>query len=65
MVLGIDVSTPIAVGDKLFVERDGCWHVTEISSIEQEGKRYQSVTSGKTGVGISHKLPNGKLFVKR
>ena len=65
MVLGIDVSTPIAVGDKLFVERDGCWHVTEITSIEQEGKRCQSVTSGKTGVGISHKLPNGKLFVKR
>ena len=64
MVLGIDVSTQIAVGDKLFVERDGCWHVTEITSIEQDGKRCQSVTSGKTGVGISQKLPKGEIFVR-
>lgn len=64
MVLGIDVNTPIGVGDDIFVENHNGWYAAKITSVQQEGNVYQCVSEGKTGVGLSHKLPSGKLYIK-
>lgn len=63
-VLGIEVETPISVGDKMFVEKDECWYEAEIVSLQQNGQSCKMVETGKTGVGLSHKLPKGKIYVK-
>ena len=63
-VLGIEIETPIHVGDKLFVEKDECWYEADIVSLQQEGQSYQMVETGKTGVGISQKIPKGAMYVK-
>lgn len=64
MVLGIDLDTPVSVGDEIFVETENGWSATRIMSIQQEGTSYESVENGQTGIGLSQKLPNGKLYVK-
>lgn len=64
MVLGINVDTPISNGDTIYVENDEGWHSAEVCSIQQEDQELETVTEGKTGVGLSQKLPNGKLYVK-
>lgn len=65
MVLGIDVNTPIGVGDDIFVENGNGWYCAKVTSIQQEGISYECVEKGKTGIGLSQKLPNGKFYVKR
>lgn len=64
MVLGIEVDSTIHVGDKIFVEYDECWYKADIVSLQQEGQSFQMVETGKTGVGLSNKLPSGKMFIK-
>lgn len=63
-VLGIEVDSTIRVGDKIFVENDECWYNADIVSLQQDGQSLLVVETGKTGVGLSHKLPSGKMFVK-
>lgn len=48
LVLGIDVNTPIGVGDDIFVENENGWYSAKVISLQQEGKAYQDVTDGKT-----------------
>lgn len=64
MVLGIDVNTPIGVGDDIFAENESGWYASKVVSIQQEGIAYQNVSEGKTGIGLSQKLPSGKLYVR-
>ena len=63
-VFGIDISTPISVGDLIFAEKEGCWYKAEIISLQQENVPYQSVAKGRTGVGVSNKLPKGNIYLK-
>ena len=64
LVLGIDVNTPISINDEIFVENNGCWFMAKIVNLQQENKDLESVSSGKTGVKLSKKLPKGKIYVK-
>ena len=64
MVLGIDVNTPVGVGDDIFVENENGWYCAKVTSIQQEGISYECVEKGKTGIGLSQKLPNGKFYAK-
>lgn len=64
MVLGIDLDTPVSVGDEILVENENGWYCAEVISIQQEGTSYESVENGQTGIGLSQKLPNGKFYVK-
>lgn len=64
MVLGIEVNTPIGVGDDIFVENENGWYASKIISIQQEGNALECVEQGKTGIGLSQKLPNGTMYVK-
>ena len=63
-ILGIEINTLIAVKDKIFVEKKGCWYAADIINIQQENRTLQYVSSGKTGVKLSQKLPQGKIYVK-
>lgn len=65
MVLGIDVNTPVSIGDEMFVENENGWHCATISSLQQDGTIFESVENGKTGIGLSQKLPKGKFYVKQ
>lgn len=65
MVLGIDVNTPVSIGDEMFVENENGWHCATISSLQQDGTTFESVENGKTGIGLSQKLPKGKFYVKQ
>ena len=64
LVLGIDVNTQISINDEIFVENNGCWFTAKIVNLQQENKDLESVSSGKTGVKLSKKLPKGKIYVK-
>lgn len=65
MVLGIDVNTPVSTGDVMFVENENGWHCATISSLQQDGTTFETVENGKTGIGLSQKLPKGKFYVKQ
>ena len=64
MVLGIDINTPVSIGDELFVEDENGWYRAIILSLQQEGATLERVKRGKTGIGLSQKLPKGKFYVK-
>lgn len=64
MVLGINVDTPISVGDTIYVKNEEGWHEAMVCSIRQEDRELETVIEGKTGIGLSRKLPCGKLYVK-
>ena len=64
LVLGLDVNTQISINDEVFVENNGCWYTAKIVSLQQENQDLKSVSSGKTGVQLSKKLPKGKIYVK-
>ena len=64
LVLGIDVNTQVSINDEVFVENNGCWFTAKIVTLQQENQDLKSVSSGKTGVQLSKKLPKGKIYVK-
>ena len=64
LVLGLDVNTQISINDEVFVENNGCWFTAKIVNLQQENQDLKSVSSGKTGVQLSKKLPKGKIYVK-
>lgn len=64
LVLGIDVNTQVSINDEIFVENNGCWFAARIANLQQENKDLEFVSSGKTGVKLSKKLPKGKIYVK-
>ena len=64
LVLGIDVNTQVSINDEIFVENNGCWFAARIANLQQENKDLEFVSTGKTGVKLSKKLPKGKIYVK-
>ena len=63
-ILGIDVNTPISVGDVIFSYYEGQWFQSKVVSLQQDKIPYETVDSGRTGIQIDKKLPKGEFYIK-